>query len=103
LDEVFSKHDIEAVIHFVASSLVGESVSKPLDYYENNLIASHILVFAMLAHDVKKIVFSSTAATTGSPNRSLSRKRMKRIRQALMEKRSWLWKECSAGVTRHMD
>lgn len=67
LDEVFSKHEIEAVIHFAASSLVGESVSKPLDYYENNLIASHILVSAMLAHDVKKIVFSSTAATYGEP------------------------------------
>ncbi|KIY20904.1 UDP-glucose 4-epimerase GalE [Mesobacillus subterraneus] len=67
LDQVFSKHEIEAVIHFAASSLVGESVFKPLDYYENNLIASHTLVSAMLAHQVKKIVFSSTAATYGEP------------------------------------
>jgi UDP-glucose 4-epimerase len=67
LDSVFSKHDIEAVIHFAASSLVGESVQKPLPYYENNLIASHSLVSAMLDHDVKKIVFSSTAATYGEP------------------------------------
>ncbi|PLR96925.1 UDP-glucose 4-epimerase GalE [Bacillus sp. T33-2] len=67
LDRVFSNHDIEAVIHFAASSLVGESVQKPLDYYENNLIASHSLVSAMLDHGVKKIVFSSTAATYGEP------------------------------------
>lgn len=67
LDSVFSRHDIEAVIHFAASSLVGESVQKPLPYYENNLIASHTLVSAMLDHGVKKIVFSSTAATYGEP------------------------------------
>lgn len=67
LDSVFEKHEIEAVIHFAASSLVGESVQKPLPYYENNLIASHTLVSAMIDHDVKKIVFSSTAATYGEP------------------------------------
>lgn len=67
LNQVFSKHDIEAVIHFAASSLVGESVEAPLAYYDNNLIAAHTLVSAMLEHKVKKIVFSSTAATYGEP------------------------------------
>lgn len=67
LDDVFKKHGIEAVIHFAASSLVGESVAKPLDYYENNLVASHTLVSSMIVHNVKKIVFSSTAATYGKP------------------------------------
>jgi UDP-glucose 4-epimerase len=67
LSEVFSKHTIEAVIHFAASSLVGESVEKPLMYYENNLLASHSLVSVMVEHGVKKIVFSSTAATYGEP------------------------------------
>ena len=67
LGEVFSKHSIEAVIHFAASSLVGESVEKPLMYYENNLLASHSLVSVMVEHGVKKIVFSSTAATYGEP------------------------------------
>ncbi|CAM3786819.1 UDP-glucose 4-epimerase GalE [Mesobacillus zeae] len=67
LDLVFKKHDIEAVIHFAASSLVGESVQKPLDYYDNNLLASHSLVSAMVEHGVNKIVFSSTAATYGEP------------------------------------
>lgn len=69
LDGVFRNHSIEAVIHFAASSLVGESVQKPLDYYDNNLIGSHSLVKAMLDYDVKKIVFSSTAATYGEPAR----------------------------------
>ncbi|CAM3848774.1 UDP-glucose 4-epimerase GalE [Mesobacillus zeae] len=67
LDDVFRTNTIEAVIHFAASSLVGESVNKPLDYYQNNLVASHSLVSAMLEHGVKKIVFSSTAATYGEP------------------------------------
>ncbi len=67
LDRVFHNHNIEAVIHFAASSLVGESVQKPLAYYDNNLIASHTLVSAMIDHNVKKIVFSSTAATYGEP------------------------------------
>ncbi|GAA4720048.1 UDP-glucose 4-epimerase GalE [Brevibacillus fulvus] len=69
LQQVFKQHQIEAVIHFAANSLVGESVQIPLDYYENNLIGSHTLVSVMLEHGVKKIVFSSTAATYGEPNR----------------------------------
>ncbi|OYD09789.1 UDP-glucose 4-epimerase GalE [Paludifilum halophilum] len=67
LEGVFKKHDIEAVIHFAARSLVGESVQIPLAYYDNNLLASHHLVSAMLDHGVQKIVFSSTAAVYGKP------------------------------------
>jgi UDP-glucose 4-epimerase len=67
LEKVFGQHDIEAVIHFAASSLVGESVQIPLAYYDNNLIGSHVLVSTMIDHGVKKIVFSSTAATYGEP------------------------------------
>jgi UDP-glucose 4-epimerase len=69
LNKVFGKHEVEAVIHFAANSLVGESVQKPLDYYDNNVIAAHTLVSVMLKHGVKKIVFSSTAATYGEPKR----------------------------------
>ncbi|MBH8608617.1 UDP-glucose 4-epimerase GalE [Thermoactinomyces sp. CICC 10521] len=69
LDDLFRKHQIEAVIHFAASSLVGESVQIPLSYYENNLVSSHVLISAMLDHGVKKIVFSSTAAVYGEPER----------------------------------
>jgi len=67
LDRVFSNHDIEAVIHFAADSLVGESVQEPLKYYDNNLITAQRLLVGMVKHGVKKIVFSSTAATYGEP------------------------------------
>ncbi|HZK52804.1 MAG TPA: UDP-glucose 4-epimerase GalE [Desulfosporosinus sp.] len=67
LDRVFSNHDIEAVVHFAADSLVGESVQIPLQYYDNNLITAQRLLVGMEKHGVKKIVFSSTAATYGEP------------------------------------
>lgn len=58
-------HKIDAVIHFAALSLVGESVLKPLDYYNNNVYGMEVLLKAMVTCDVKKIIFSSTAATYG--------------------------------------
>lgn len=69
LDSVFDKEKIDAVIHFAANSLVGESMVNPLKYYDNNLCGTKVLLEAMLAHDIKKIVFSSTAATYGEPER----------------------------------
>ncbi|KPU44526.1 UDP-glucose 4-epimerase [Oxobacter pfennigii] len=67
LNKVFSENDIEAVIHFAAYSLVGESVSMPLEYYENNFICALNLLKVMNSHNVNKIIFSSTAATYGEP------------------------------------
>lgn len=67
LDEIFTENKVEAVIHFAANSLVGESVEKPLEYYENNVIGSYHLIKKMVEHNVMKIVFSSTAATYGNP------------------------------------
>ena len=67
LDSVFEKEKIDAVIHFAAFSLVGESMVNPLKYYDNNLCGTKVLLEAMIAHDIKKIVFSSTAATYGEP------------------------------------
>ena len=58
---------IDAVIHFAANSLVGESMMNPLKYYDNNLCGTKVLLEAMVAHNVRKIVFSSTAATYGEP------------------------------------
>lgn len=67
LEKVFTNHDIEAVIHFAADSLVGESVQEPLKYYDNNLITAQRLLVCMVKYGVKKVVFSSTAATYGEP------------------------------------
>jgi UDP-glucose 4-epimerase len=67
LDNVFKTHDIEAVIHFAANSLVGESMEKPLDYYHNNVYGMMCLLDVMRENHVNKIVFSSTAATYGEP------------------------------------
>lgn len=69
LDSVFDKEDIDAVIHFAACSLVGESVTNPLKYYDNNLCGTKVLLDAIVAHGIDKIVFSSTAATYGEPER----------------------------------
>lgn len=65
--EVFEKEAIDGVIHFAASSLVGESVEKPLKYFNNNVYGMQILLEVMQEHEVKHIVFSSTAATYGEP------------------------------------
>lgn len=67
LDRVFRENEIEAVIDFAADSLVGESVVEPLKYYNNNVVSTLRLLGKMKEYGVKKIVFSSTAATYGEP------------------------------------
>jgi len=69
VDHVFDSEKIDAVIHFAANSLVGESMVNPLKYYDNNLCGTKVLLESMVAHGVDKIVFSSTAATYGEPER----------------------------------
>lgn len=69
LDRVFSENRIDGVINFAACSLVGESVKDPLKYYGNNVSGAISLLSAMHAHGVKNIVFSSTAATYGEPEK----------------------------------
>ena len=69
LNNVFSKEHIEAVIHFAANSLVGESMKNPLKYYDNNLYGTKVLLSSMIENNIKKIVFSSTAATYGEPEK----------------------------------
>ena len=66
---LFDREHIDGVIHFAASSQVGESMTNPLKYYDNNLWGTTALLESMIAHDVKRIVFSSTAATYGEPER----------------------------------
>ena len=69
LDKVFTENNIESVIHFAANSLVGESVEKPLLYFNNNVHGMQVLLESMVKHNVKNIVFSSTAAVYGEPKR----------------------------------
>lgn len=67
LNQVFDQENIEAVVHFAAFSIVPESVANPLKYFDNNTSGMITLLEVMKAHDVKQIVFSSTAATYGNP------------------------------------
>ena len=71
MDRVFRENQIDAVIDFAAFSLVGESVNEPFKYYENNVYGTLKLLEAMERADVKKIVFSSTAATYGEPENDI--------------------------------
>ena len=68
LDAVFSKETIESVIHFAGYKAVGESVTKPIEYYHNNITSSLVLCDVMRSHGVKKIVFSSSATVYGMNN-----------------------------------
>lgn len=69
VDALLEREKIDGVIHFAASSQVGESMSDPLKYYDNNLGGTTVLLQSMVAHGIDKIVFSSTAATYGEPER----------------------------------
>ena len=70
VDSVLDKErDIDAVIHFAANSQVGESMINPLKYYDNNLCGTKTLLESLVAHGIDKVVFSSTAATYGEPEK----------------------------------
>ncbi|HHP7246256.1 MAG TPA: UDP-glucose 4-epimerase GalE [Elainellaceae cyanobacterium] len=71
LDSLFGHYRFHAVMHFCAQSLVGESLVKPLEYYDNNVAGSISLLRAMHRHGVDKLVFSSTAAVFGEPEYDL--------------------------------
>ena len=68
VEEVFAKEKIDCVIHFAALKAVGESTEKPLDYYSNNINGTLNLLEVMKKHDVKNIIFSSSATVYGDPN-----------------------------------
>src|SRR5690242_12578040 len=69
VDSIIDEQRIGAIMHFAGSIVVPESVEKPLDYYRNNTVASHSLVSAAVAAGVKHILFSSTAAVYGAPEK----------------------------------
>lgn len=67
LEKIFSEYEFESVINFAGYKAVGESVAKPLEYYNNNLTGMLNLLFAMRKHGVKNVVFSSSATVYGDP------------------------------------
>ncbi|MCG6218554.1 UDP-glucose 4-epimerase GalE [Vibrio furnissii] len=67
LDSVFAQHHVQAVIHFAGLKAVGESVSKPIEYYDNNVNGTLVLVRSMRKAGVKSLVFSSSATVYGDP------------------------------------
>ncbi len=68
LSDIFTTYDIDSVIHFAGLKAVGESVAKPLEYYDNNLVSTLALLEAMRKYNVKQLVFSSSATVYGSPS-----------------------------------
>ena len=82
--------DIDAVIHFAANSLVGESMVDPLKYYDNNLCGTKTMVQSLVEHGIDKIVFSQQQATYGEP-----RKRSESWRQTATETNKYLWRRQS--------
>lgn len=70
LAKLFKKHEIEGVIHFAAASLVGESMADPIQYYDNNVYGTSCLVREMIKAGVLGLVFSSTAAVYGEPEKT---------------------------------
>lgn len=69
LDQIFAENEISTVVHFAANSLVGESMQKPLLYFNNNVYGMQILLESMVRNNIKHIVFSSTAAVYGEPEK----------------------------------
>ncbi len=69
LDRIFSENKIDSVIHFAGLKAVGESCVKPIEYYDNNLVGTLVLLDSMRRHGCKKIVFSSSATVYGTPER----------------------------------
>ena len=69
LEKIFKAHQFDWVIHFAGYKAVGESVAKPIMYYDNNLYSTLVLIETMEKYDVKNIVFSSSATVYGNPER----------------------------------
>ena len=69
MDAIFAAHKIDAVVHFAGYKAVGESVSKPLEYYENNIGSTLTLLKSMKKAGVKKLIFSSSATVYGTPEK----------------------------------
>ena len=89
LESVLRSREIDAVMHFAAFAFVGESVTAPHKYYQNNIVGSLSLLEAMRAADVQRIVSPAQRQPMASPRRFRSRKPSDRTRSILMALASW--------------
>ena len=102
IDSVFDKEKgIDAVIHFAANSLVGESMTNPLKYYDNNLNGTKVLLQSMVAQLIR-LYFHQQRQHTVSLRELLFLKPIRQIRQTATEKQKNPWRECSIGLKKHM-
>ena len=98
IDSVFDKEKgIDAVIHFAANSLVGESMTNPLKYYDNNLNGTKVLLTELI-----RLYFHQQRQHTVSLRELLFLKPIRQIRQTATEKQKNPWRECSIGLKKHM-
>ena len=103
LDDVLTKEkNIDGVIHFAANSLVGESMTNPLKYYDNNVYGTKVLLEKLIEYGINHVVFSSTAATYGEPRVSRSQRQIRHSQRMHMVRQSLRWKRCLSGVMWHM-
>lgn len=102
LDSVFEKEDIDGVIHFAACSQVGESMTNPLKYYDNNLYGTMVLLQSMTAHGVDKIVFLRLPQHMASQSPFRFLKQIVRFQPTAMVKQNFRWKKCSTGPARRI-
>jgi UDP-glucose 4-epimerase len=94
LEETLKTHRIEAVIHFAGLKAVGESVEKPIEYYDNNIVGTVSLLKAMRAADVKTLVFNSNATVCGDPHICHWMKRIRPVLRTRMVAASFTSKRC---------
>ena len=99
LDRIFSENKIDSVIHFAGLKAVGESCAKPIEYYDNNLVGTLVLLDSMRRHGCKKIVFSSSATVYGTPCRS-TRSAKRAARPIRTARASIFRKSCCATFSR---
>ena len=100
LDNILSKEKIDGVIHFAASSQVGESMKNPLKYYNNNLCGTEVLLESMVEHG--RLYFHQPQLLMESQKVYLFWKRIVHFQQIVMVKQSCQWKKCLNGYLRHI-
>ena len=101
LDEVFSKEKIDGVIHFAASSQVGESMTNPLKYYNNNLCGTEVLLESKMEHGIDRLYFLQLLLHMESRRVFLFWKQTEHFQLTVMERQSFIWRRCLSRLPKH--